>query len=331
MNPIERFLSNKIEITDPPSMIGRLPDTLPLRESSRREIEERNSIPLFSEMTSLEYIPAIVLKNLTKKYKSYYAVDDVSFYVPKGSTFGLLGGNGAGKTTTIAMIMGLVVPSCGSVTVLGHDMACARHNVLKRMNFQSPYVAMPGQLTVRQNLNVFGRLYCVPDLKARIGQVVEEFGLGDLLNRETARLSAGQKTRVSLAKALLNSPEVLLLDEPTASLDPDRSEWIRHRLQAYQRQHQATILLSSHNLIQVEQLCDYVAIMSYGRLAAIGTPAELMWRYQCGSLQEVFLHISGVAESWPEINQPAATSAPSPHETKGQPGPAIQHIIQETR
>jgi ABC-2 type transport system ATP-binding protein len=313
MNRIERFLSNEIEITDRPATIGRLPDTLPFRESSRREMEERDSMSLFSAMTSFEYIPAIVLKNLTKKYKSHYAVDDVSFYVPKGSTFGLLGGNGAGKTTTIAMIMGLVVPSYGSVTVLGHDMACARHKVLKRMNFQSPYVAMPGQLTVRQNLNVFGRLYCVPDLKARIGQVVEEFGLGDLLNRETARLSAGQKTRVSLAKALLNSPEVLLLDEPTASLDPDRSEWIRHRLQAYQGQHQATILFSSHNLIEVEQLCDYVAIMSYGRLAAIGTPAELMRRYHCGSLREVFLHISSVAEPWPEINQPAATGAPSPH------------------
>jgi ABC-2 type transport system ATP-binding protein len=202
--------------------------------------------------------------------------------------------------------MGLVVPSCGSVTVLGHDMACARHKVLKRMNFQSPYVAMPGQLTVRQNLNVFGRLYCVPDLKARIGQVAEEFGLGDLLNRETARLSAGQKTRVSLAKALLNSPEVLLLDEPTASLDPDRSDWIRHRLRVYQRQHQATILFSSHNLIEVEQLCDYVAIMSYGHLAAIGTPTELKWRYQCGSLQEVFLHISSVTELWPKISQPPA-------------------------
>jgi ABC-2 type transport system ATP-binding protein len=330
MNRIERFLSNETEITGRSATIGRLPDTLTFRESSRREMEERNSMPLSSSMTSFEYMPAIVLQNLTKKYKSYYAVDDISFYVPKGSTFGLLGGNGAGKTTTIAMIMGLVVPSCGSVTVLGHDMARARHKVLKRMNFQSPYVAMPGQLTVRQNLNVFGRLYGVPDLKARIGQVVEEFGLGDLLNRETARLSAGQKTRVSLAKALLNTPEVLLLDEPTASLDPDRSEWIRHRLRAYQRQHQATILFSSHNLIEVEQLCDYVAIMSYGRLAAIGTPAELMWRYQCGSLQEVFLHISGVAEFWPEINQPAATSAPSPHETKGRPGSANQRLIQET-
>jgi ABC-2 type transport system ATP-binding protein len=294
MNRIERFWSNGIEMAGCSAIIKRQPDTLSLRESSQRELAD--SMRLFSATTSLEYVPAIVLKNLTKKYKSHYAVDDVTFYVPKGSTLGLLGGNGAGKTTTIAMIMGLVVPSYGSVAVLGHDMARARHKVLRRMNFQSPYVAMSGQLTVRQNLNVFGRLYSVPDLKTRIGQVVEEFGLGDLLDRETARLSAGQKTRVSLAKALLNTPEVLLLDEPTASLDPDRSEWIRHRLRAYQRKHQATILLSSHNMIEVEQLCDYVAILSYGRLAAIGTPDELMRRYQCSSLQEVFLQISSVAE-----------------------------------
>jgi ABC-2 type transport system ATP-binding protein len=328
VNRIKRFWSNESEITGGPATIERLLDMLPFLKSSHREMAERNSMPLFST-TCFEYVPAIVLQNLTKKYKSYYAVDDVTFYVPKGSTLGLLGGNGAGKTTTIAMIMGLIVPSYGSVTVLGHDMTFARHKVLKRMNFQSPYVAMPGQLTVRQNLNVFGRLYSVPDLKVRIAQVVEEFGLGDLLNRETARLSAGQKTRVSLAKALLNTPEVLLLDEPTASLDPDRSEWIRHRLRAYQRQHQATILLSSHNMIEVEQLCDYIAILSYGRLAAIGTPDALMRRYQCGSLQEVFFHISGVAESWPEIKQPAATSAPSRHETKGQPRSAIQRHIQE--
>jgi ABC-2 type transport system ATP-binding protein len=294
MNRIERFWSDETELAGRSAIIERGPDTLSLRQRSQRDLPD--SMPLFAATTSFEYIPAIVVKNLTKKYKSHYAVDDVTFHVPKGSTLGLLGGNGAGKTTTIAMIMGLVMPSYGSVTVLGHDMACARHKVLKRMNFQSPYVGMPGQLTVQQNLNVFGRIYGVPALKARMGQVVEEFGLGDLLNRETARLSAGQKTRVSLAKALLNTPEVLLLDEPTASLDPDRSEWIRQRLRAHQRKHQATILLSSHNMVEVEQLCDYVAIMSYGRLAAIGTPGELMRRYQCGSLQEVFLHICGGAE-----------------------------------
>jgi ABC-2 type transport system ATP-binding protein len=294
MNRIERFWSDETEPAGRSAIIEKGPDTLSLRQRSQQDLPD--SMPLFAATTSFEYIPAIVVKNLTKKYKSHYAVDDVTFHVPKGSTLGLLGGNGAGKTTTIAMIMGLVVPSYGSVTVLGHDMACARHKVLKRMNFQSPYVGMPGQLTVQQNLNVFGRIYGVPALKARMGQVVEEFGLGDLLNRETARLSAGQKTRVSLAKALLNTPEVLLLDEPTASLDPDRSEWIRQRLRAHQRKHQATILLSSHNMVEVEQLCDYVAIMSYGRLAAIGTPGELMRRYQSGSLQEVFLHISGGAE-----------------------------------
>ncbi len=224
----------------------------------------------------------IVLENLTKRYRSYFAVDDVSFIVPKGATLGLLGGNGAGKTTTIAMIMGLVIPTHGSVRVLGHDMASARHKVLKRMNFQSPYVAMPSQLTVRENLDVFGRLYGVLDLKARIGHLVEEFGLGEVLNRETGRLSAGQKTRVSLAKALLNKPEVLLLDEPTASLDPDRAEWMRDRLQAYRNQHQATILLSSHNMVEVERLCDYVVIMSRGRVVEIGTPRELIRSYDCG-------------------------------------------------
>jgi ABC-2 type transport system ATP-binding protein len=246
-----------------------------------------------------KFEPAIVLENLTKKYGSYYAVDDVSFYVPKGSTLGLLGGNGAGKTTTIAMIMGLVIPSYGSVTVLGHDMARARHKVLKRMNFQSPYVAMPAQLTVRQNLNVFGRLFGVRNLKTRISEVVEEFGLGEVLDRKTGLLSAGQKTRVALAKALLNDPDVLLLDEPTASLDPDRAEWIRGRLRAYQQRHRATILLSSHNMREVEELCHYVAIMSWGRLAEIGTPDELMRRHDCYTLEDVFFRVCREAEPWP--------------------------------
>jgi ABC-2 type transport system ATP-binding protein len=241
--------------------------------------------------------PPIVLENLTKKYKSHYAVDDVSFVVPKGATLGLLGGNGAGKTTTIAMIMGLVIPSYGSARVLGHDMTSARHKVLKRMNFQSPYVAMPAQLTVRENLEVFGRLYGVPDLKTRMGHLVEEFGLGELLKRATGRLSAGQKTRVALAKALLNNPEVLLLDEPTASLDPDRAEWIRSRLKAYQALRHATILLSSHNMNEVEQLCDYVVIMSYGRVVAIGTPEELIRLYECRGLQEVFFRATRPADA----------------------------------
>ena len=286
MNQIRSFSGAGYEIVDRPVGPGGSYDSSPVGATPH----EPSHYPRLH--ATLKATPAVILENLTKKYKSFYAVDDVSFFVPEGTIVGLIGANGAGKTTTIAMIMGLLIPSYGSVRVLGHDMTRARHKVLKRMNFQSPYVAMPAQLTVRQNLNVFGRLYGVPDLKARIGELTDEFGLGELLNLETGRLSAGQKTRVSLAKALINKPAVLVLDEPTASLDLDRAEWLRGRLQAYRSQHQSTILLSSHNMLEVEQLCDYVAIMSSGRLIEIGTPAELLRWYQCGRLEEVFLYIS---------------------------------------
>ncbi|MBR0797689.1 ABC transporter ATP-binding protein [Bradyrhizobium jicamae] len=240
-------------------------------------------------------VPAIAVEDLCKKYRTHWAVDDVNFIVPKGWTVGLLGGNGAGKTTTIAMIMGLVVPTFGRAMVLGCDMAKDRHKVLSRMNFESPYVALPGRLTVRENLMVFGRLYGVPDLKTRIAELIEEFGLGDVADRATGRLSAGQKTRVAVAKALINDPDVLLLDEPTASLDPDRAEWVRGRLRDYQRRRGATILLSSHNMPEVEQLCDFVVIMSHGRVVAMGRPRELAERFKCRDLDEVFIHLARVA------------------------------------
>lgn len=242
-------------------------------------------------------VPAISVENVTKNYKNNCVVDNISFIVPEGSTIGLLGGNGAGKTTTIAMIMGLTTPTSGKISVLGHDMALNRHQVLNRMNFQSPYVAMPAQLKVWENLNVFGRLYNVKNLKARIAYLVEQFGLGEVLKLETGRLSAGQKTRVSLAKALLNEPEILLLDEPTASLDPDRAVWVRQLLQSYQKDHQTTILISSHNMIEVEELCDYVVIMSYGQVIEIGTPHELTKLYECESIEEVFLAIMRQAKN----------------------------------
>jgi ABC-2 type transport system ATP-binding protein len=233
--------------------------------------------------------PAIVVENLTKSYGSYTAVDGVSFTLPKGATIGLLGGNGAGKTTTISMIMGLTIPTSGRVTVLGHDMARARHKVLRRMNFQSPYVAMPARLTVGENLDVFGRLYGVRDLRCRIGALADEFGLNEVLGRETGLLSAGQKTRVSIAKALLNEPDVLLLDEPTASLDPDRAAWVRRLLMAYQQRTGAAILMSSHDMQEVWEMCDYVAILRLGRVVALDAPGELMWRHGCSTLEEVFL------------------------------------------
>ena len=168
-------------------------------------------------------------------YKAATAVDGISFRLAPGSITGLLGGNGAGKTTTIAMIMGLVTPTSGTVTVLGAQMPKERYRVLHRMNFESPYVDMPMRLTVRQNLSVFAQLYAVPDIGARIASLAAELDLTEFLDRPTGKLSSGQKTRVSLAKALLNRPEVLLLDEPTASLDPDTADWVRGRLERYRR------------------------------------------------------------------------------------------------
>jgi ABC-2 type transport system ATP-binding protein len=236
--------------------------------------------------------PAIAVQNLTKTYGTHHAVDDIDFVVPRGATVGLLGGNGAGKTTTIAMILGLVVPTRGRATVFSHDMAHAPHKVLHRVNFVSPYVTMPARLTVRQNLSVFGRLYGVRRLKGRIAELAEEFNFSPLLDHPFGRLSAGQKTQVSLIKALLNEPQLLLLDEPTASLDPDSADRIRSRLEAYRSRRGASILLASHNMLEVERLCDFVVIMRGGRIVETGAPGELIRRYHCDCLQQVFLEIA---------------------------------------
>ncbi len=249
-------------------------------------------------VAKLEDQPGITVENLTKAYGDKLAVNNVSFIVPRGATVGLLGGNGAGKTTTIAMMLGLVTPTKGRALVLGHDMAKERYKVLPRLNFESPYVSLPAKLTVRQNLTVFGKLYGVLDLKARIGALAEEFDLGDVLGRLTGSLSAGQKTRVAIAKALLNEPEVLLLDEPTASLDPDRADWVRSSLETYRAKRGATILLSSHNMMEVERLCSFVVIMSEGRVAEMGGPYELMERYKCDDLYEVFIEIARSEDWW---------------------------------
>jgi ABC-2 type transport system ATP-binding protein len=236
--------------------------------------------------------PGIVVENLSKAYDDKLAVNDVSFTVSRGGTVGLLGGNGAGKTTTIAMLLGLVTPTTGRALILGHDMAKEPYKVLPRMNFESPYVALPAKLTVRQNLKVFGKLYGVVNLMDRIEALAEEYDLGDVLDQLTGSLSAGQKTRVAIAKALLNEPDVLLLDEPTASLDPDRADWVRESLERYREKRGATILLSSHNMAEVERLCDFVVIMSYGRVAEMGEPWELVERYRCTDLYEVFIEIA---------------------------------------
>ena len=235
---------------------------------------------------------AIDVEHLVKVYKTTRAVDDISFRIARGSITGLLGGNGAGKTTTIAMIMGLVLPTSGRIHVLGHPMPGESDAVRGRMNFESPYVDMPMRLTVRQNLAIFGRLYAVPDLRARIAQLASDLDLDDFLDRANGKLSAGQKTRVALAKALINEPELLLLDEPTASLDPDTADWVRRHLENYRKRRNATILLASHNMLEVERLCDRVIIMKRGRIEDDDTPEQIMARYGRDTLEEVFLDVA---------------------------------------
>ena len=236
--------------------------------------------------------PAIAVDRLVKRYKTGAAVAGITFSLPLGSVTGLLGGNGAGKTTTIAMIMGLVTPTAGMVRVLGAEMPRQRYRVLHRMNFESPYVDMPMRLTVRQNLIVFGKLYAVAALRERIAELAEALDLVDLLDRPTGKLSAGQKTRVALAKALVNRPEILLLDEPTASLDPDTADWIRARLERYRAERGATLLLASHNMAEVERLCERVIIMKKGRIEDDDKPATLLARYGRRTLEEVFLDVA---------------------------------------
>jgi ABC-2 type transport system ATP-binding protein len=234
----------------------------------------------------------IEVQDLVKVYGTTRAVDGISFALERGSITGLLGGNGAGKTTTIAIILGLITPTSGSARVLGAEMPRQRYRVLHRMNFESPYVDMPHRLTVRQNLTVFGRLYAVENLRERIMEIAKELDLVELLDRPAGKLSAGQKTRVALAKSLVNSPDVLLLDEPTASLDPDTADWVRTRFETYRRERGATVLLASHNMLEVERLCDRVIMMKTGRIEDDDTPGHLLARYGRETLEEVFLDVA---------------------------------------
>lgn len=235
---------------------------------------------------------AISVNNLTKQYGAFYAVNGLTFDIPQGQIVGLLGGNGAGKTTTISMLVGALLPTSGSINVLGHDMLKKRQHALARMNFSSPYVDLPYRLTVREILTIFSHFYNVPKYKTRITELAEELSLTALLGRHYGGLSAGQKTRVSLAKSLINSPDVLLLDEPTASLDPDTADWVRSYLLRYQEQSKATILLASHNMQEVERMCHDTIVMKSGTIAARGLPADLVRQYGRDNLEEVFLHIA---------------------------------------
>jgi len=235
---------------------------------------------------------AIAVEQLVKRYRDVVAVDGISFTVPQGSFTALLGGNGAGKTTTIAMMLGLVLPTAGKITILGQDFATHAKSLLARMNFQSPYADLPRRLTVRQNLTIYARLYGVKAVKEQIVRLAQELDLEALLDRPLGELSAGQRTRAGLAKAFINNPRVVLLDEPTASLDPDTADWVRAFLSRYAQDAQATFLIASHNMLEVERLCDRVLMMKQGRIVDSGSPSELLAKYGRTTLEDVFLDVA---------------------------------------
>jgi ABC-2 type transport system ATP-binding protein len=236
--------------------------------------------------------PAIEARNLSRQFTDVLAVDNVNFSIAQGRIVALLGGNGAEKTTTISMLLGLLLPTGGAAYILGHDMTRTRHRALPFMNFSSPYIDLPGGLTVRENLVVYAMLYGLDDIPERIDRLAGKLQLNDFMKREVSKLSAGQKTRVALAKALINDPAVLVLDEPTASLDPDTADWVRNVLLDHARAVNATIFFASHNMYEVEKICDEALIMKDGRVFDHGTPGKLVQKYGRSTLEEVFLDIA---------------------------------------
>ncbi len=236
--------------------------------------------------------PAIAVQSLIKHYGDTKAVDGIDFVIPRGKTYALLGGNGAGKSTTIAMLLGLLLPPSGDIHVFGHDILQNRFAALSMMNFSSPYVELPGRLTVEENLRIYARLYGIENREDKIAELCDRLDLTALRKRPSGKLSSGQKTRVMIAKSLLNDPQLLLLDEPTASLDPDTADWMRGYLEEYQARTSCTILLASHNMPEVERLCDFVLMMKTGKIVDRGTPQELIARYGHENLEQVFLSIA---------------------------------------
>jgi ABC-2 type transport system ATP-binding protein len=237
--------------------------------------------------------PSVVqVRGLTKRFNGLTAVDNIDFDLRPHCTTALLGSNGAGKTTTISMLLGLLLPTNGSIRIFGKDLLSDRFKILPRINISSPYIDLPQRLTVRQNLTVYSRLYKVPSPKERIAKLSRDLELTEFIDRQVRKLSSGQKTRVSLAKALINEPELLLLDEPTASLDPETAKWVRNYLRQYQERRNTAILLASHNMLEVERMCQHVYIMSKGRIVEQGSPTELINRHEKQDLEEVFLKIA---------------------------------------
>ena len=235
----------------------------------------------------------IEIKNLSKKYNNYLAVDKINFGIEKNSTVGLLGPNGCGKTTTIGMMLGLVTPSNGEIIIENQNIKnFTRDKILNRFNFASPYVELPKKLTVKQNLQIYGRLYGIKNLDERINEISYDLDIKSFFDRKTGELSSGQKNRVSLAKSLINKPEILLLDEPTASLDPDIGDFIRSYILEYKTKNRITILLASHNMNEVERLCDSVIMMRKGKIIDSGTCNELIEKHGRDNLEETFLKLA---------------------------------------
>jgi len=250
--------------------------------------------------------PAIEVRKLVKRYGKVTAVAGLDFDLPRGEVTALLGGNGAGKTTTLAMLMGVITPSAGSIRILGIDMVRERYRALPRMNFSSPYVDLPSRLSVYENLLVYARLYGVTAPRKRVAALLESLDLSAFRDRPTGRLSAGQRTRVALAKALVNEPTVLLLDEPTTSLDPDTGDWVRGYLEDYCRAAGATLLLASHNMAEVERMASNVLVMRAGHIVDQGQPDALIARYGRRDLEEVFLDIArGRPAATPDTDAPS--------------------------
>lgn len=241
-------------------------------------------------------LPVIEIHNLVKTFgtgdKRVTAVDGLTFSVEQGTITGLLGPNGAGKTTTIQMILDLITPTSGSVSVFGLDMKRHREEILNQVNFSSPYVSLPSNLKVYENLYTFGRLYGVKNIKAKVDELADFFDIRDLLPRKTAALSTGQLTRLNLTKALLNDPKLLLLDEPIASLDPDIADRTRKLLVRIKKERGITMLYTTHNMEEVEEICDRVIFIQKGRIHEDGTPASLIAKYGRKDLNEVFLAIA---------------------------------------
>tara|TARA_B100000131_G_scaffold258221_1_gene253430 strand:- start:223 stop:960 length:738 start_codon:yes stop_codon:yes gene_type:complete len=234
----------------------------------------------------------VEVKNLKKNYGSKEAVKDISFAIKKNEILGLLGPNGSGKTTTIGMLLGLLKPTNGEILIDGKKIEGNRIDILKKINFISPYIELPKKLTVKQNLIVYGKLYNVLNINNTIEYLVEKLRLSDLLNRITGELSSGQKNRVSLAKALINNPSVLLLDEPTASLDPEIGDFVRTFLENYKKEKKISILLASHNMNEVTRLCKKILMMKDGVIIDKGNPEELIKKHGRKNLEEVFLKLS---------------------------------------